>query len=87
MSIPMATHKWAETYPELGTAPVPAEPCISADYFEREREAIFRRTWLNIGRVEDVPSPGSYIVKDLPVPFEDICNRDSRQRGDHTCLS
>ncbi len=67
MSIPMATHKWAETYPELGTAPVPTEPCISADYFEREREAIFRRTWLNIGRVEDVPSPGSYIVKDLPV--------------------
>lgn len=63
----MTTHKWAKTYPALGTAPVPTEPCISADYFEREREAIFRLTWLNIGRVEDVPAPGSYLVKDLAV--------------------
>ena len=81
MSIPMATHKWAETYPELGTAPVPAEPCISADYFERE--AIFRRTWLNIGRVEDVPSPGSYEVmkrtnSDSSMPFWQLIQIISR---------
>jgi glycine betaine catabolism A len=63
----MITHKWAETYPELGTAPVPTEPCISPEYFERERTTLFGRTWPNVGRVEDVPTPGSYIVKDLPV--------------------
>jgi phenylpropionate dioxygenase-like ring-hydroxylating dioxygenase large terminal subunit len=32
-----------------------------------EREAIFRRTWLNIGRVEQVPNKGSYFTKELAV--------------------
>lgn len=35
--------KWTAKYPELGTDPVAIEPCVSPEYFERERERIFRR--------------------------------------------
>jgi phenylpropionate dioxygenase-like ring-hydroxylating dioxygenase large terminal subunit len=58
---------WHAQHPELGTGPVPIEPYISQEYFELERERIFRQTWLNVGRVEEIPHPGDYLVKDLPV--------------------
>ncbi len=57
--------RWTNKYPELGTEPIPVEPNISPEYFERERERIFKRTWLNIGRVEEISEAGDYFVKDL----------------------
>jgi phenylpropionate dioxygenase-like ring-hydroxylating dioxygenase large terminal subunit len=54
-------------YPELGTGPVPIEPYISEEYFNLEREKVFKRTWLNVGRVEEIPSAGDYFVRDLAV--------------------
>ena len=62
------TAKWHDRYPELGTGPIAVEPYISPAFFEREREAIFRKVWLNVGRVEQIPARGDYFVKDL-----DIC--------------
>ena len=59
--------KWRSRYPELGTGPVPLEPYISREYYEQERERIFRKVWLNVGRVEQIPHPGDYFVKDLAV--------------------
>ena len=46
---------WTEQYPELGTGPVSYEDSISPEHYELEREAIFRRSWLNVGRVEQLP--------------------------------
>ena len=60
--------RWHDRYPELGTGPIPVEPYISPAFFEREREAVFRKVWLNVGRVEQIPERGDYFVKDL-----DIC--------------
>jgi phenylpropionate dioxygenase-like ring-hydroxylating dioxygenase large terminal subunit len=54
-----------EKYPELGTGPVPAEPYRSPAYFEREKAAIFGKTWLNVGRIEDIANAGDYIVRDI----------------------
>ena len=54
-------------YPELGTGPLPIEPMVSPDYFELERERIFKKTWLNVGRVEDIPRNGDYIVKEIAI--------------------
>ncbi len=59
--------RWTLDYPELGTGLVSTEPCIAPEYFERERDSIFRRCWLNVGRVEQLPAPGSYFVKELAV--------------------
>lgn len=54
-----------DRYPELGRAPVPVEPYISPEYYEREKAQIFKKTWLHVGRVEEIPQPGDYFVKDL----------------------
>ena len=54
-------------YPELGTAPVSYEDSISPEFYEIERKAVFKRAWLNVGRVEQLPRKGSYFTKELKV--------------------
>ncbi|HYB37121.1 MAG TPA: aromatic ring-hydroxylating dioxygenase subunit alpha [Mycobacterium sp.] len=61
-----AAGSWTENYPELGTAPVDYTDSIDPAFFEAERDAIFKRTWLNVGRVERLPRTGSYFTKELP---------------------
>lgn len=56
---------WTEHYPQIGTAPVEYEDSISPEYYELERRAVFGRTWLNIGRVEQIPRAGNYFTKEL----------------------
>ena len=60
-----AEGSWTEHYPELGTAPVSYEDSIAPEHYELEREAIFRQTWLNVGRVEQLPRKGSYFTREL----------------------
>src|SRR5262249_38870975 len=57
---------WTERYPEIGTGLVSFEDSISPEFYELEREAIFKRAWLNIGRVEELPKAGSYFTKEIP---------------------
>ena len=40
---------------------------LTPAYFELERERIFRRAWLPIGHASNVPEPGSYFVREMPV--------------------
>ena len=65
MQTRMVDKQWSEKYPEVGKGPVSTEPCISEEYFEREREHIFRRHWINVGRVEEIPEPADYFVREL----------------------
>jgi glycine betaine catabolism A len=60
-----AEGSWTAHYPELGTEPLSYEDSISPEFYELEREAIFKRTWLNVGRVEQLPRNGSYFTKEL----------------------
>jgi phenylpropionate dioxygenase-like ring-hydroxylating dioxygenase large terminal subunit len=60
-----AEGSWTEHYPELGTGPVSYDDSISPEHYELERDAIFRRTWLNVGRVEQIPKVGSYFTREL----------------------
>jgi phenylpropionate dioxygenase-like ring-hydroxylating dioxygenase large terminal subunit len=53
-------------YPELGYGPVSVDPYISAAYYEKEKANVFKKTWLHVGRVEEIPAAGDYFVKDLP---------------------
>ncbi|SRR6266568_5132730 len=62
-----AEGSWTEHFPELGTGPVRFEDSISPEHYELERQAIFARTWLNVGRVEQLPRKGSYFTKELAV--------------------
>src|SRR5215831_8707372 len=56
---------WTEHYPELGTEPISYEDSISPEFHELEREAIFKRAWLNVGRVEQIPRHGSFFTKEI----------------------
>jgi phenylpropionate dioxygenase-like ring-hydroxylating dioxygenase large terminal subunit len=49
----------------LDTEPVNYQDSISPEFYELERDAIFRRTWLNVGRVEQLPRNGSYFTKTI----------------------
>ena len=60
-----AEGSWTEHYPELGTGPISFRDSTSPEFYELEREAIFKRAWLNVGRVEDVPRIGSYFTKEI----------------------
>ena len=60
-----AEGSWTAHYPELGTEPISYEDSISPEFYELEREAIFKRSWLNVGRVEQLPRKGSYFTKEL----------------------
>ena len=58
--------KFTPLYPELGTDPVSYEDSISPEFFEAEREAVFERSWLYVGRAERLPRPGTYFTRELP---------------------
>ena len=51
----------------LGTEPIPARPYYDPAWFELEREAVFRRSWLNIGHVSELAEAGSFIRREVEV--------------------
>jgi nitrite reductase/ring-hydroxylating ferredoxin subunit len=59
--------RYHDAYPEMGTGPVSTEPYYSEDYYQLEKQYLFRNVWINAGRVEAIPEPGDFVVKDLPV--------------------
>src|SRR3954465_2238375 len=59
-----APGSWTEHF-KLGTAPVDYSDSTSPEHYELERDAIFRRTWLQVGRLEQLPRKGSYFTREL----------------------
>ncbi|MEZ0383240.1 SRPBCC family protein [Mycobacterium sp. pW045] len=59
-----AAGSWTEHY-GLGTGPVSFADSTSPEFYEVEREAVFKRAWLNVGRVEEAPDHGSYVTKEI----------------------
>ncbi|MCX7283212.1 MAG: hypothetical protein NTX28_04070 [Novosphingobium sp.] len=49
----------------LGRAPIPAKPCYDPEWYELERQAVFMRSWIEIGHVCELPQPGSFIRRAL----------------------
>ncbi|MBV8979424.1 MAG: aromatic ring-hydroxylating dioxygenase subunit alpha, partial [Acidimicrobiia bacterium] len=62
-----AEGSWTEHYPELGTGNVSFRDSVSPEFYELERETIFKRAWLNVGRIEDLPRKGSYFTKEIHI--------------------
>jgi len=81
-----AEGSWTEHYPELGTGPVDYSDSIDPAHYEAERAAIFKRTWLNVGRVERLPRTGSYLTRELAVADTSLIivrGRDGQIRAFH----
>ena len=60
-------HRFSERYPDLGKGPIPIAPYVTQEVFERERDLVFRKVWLNVGRVEQIPAVGDFFVKDIKI--------------------
>ena len=67
-----AEGSWTEHFPQLSTGPVSFEDSISPDHYELECQAIFKRTWLNVGRVEQLPRRGSYFTKEIRAAWTSV---------------
>jgi phenylpropionate dioxygenase-like ring-hydroxylating dioxygenase large terminal subunit len=50
-----------------GTAPIPAGAYYRPEYFELEREAVFRRCWLQVGHMSELAEPGSFIARPIEI--------------------
>ncbi|WP_068154627.1 SRPBCC family protein [Rhodococcus phenolicus] len=57
---------WTEHY-GIDTAPMSYEDSISPEHHELEREAIFARSWLNVGRVEQLRNKERRYTQDIAV--------------------
>ncbi len=82
-------HSWHAKF-GLETTPLPIDPYISRDYFEQERERIFKTAWLNIGHVERIPHAGDYFVKDLAACHTSVIvvrGHDGQVRAFHNMCS
>ncbi|WP_216894378.1 aromatic ring-hydroxylating oxygenase subunit alpha [Nocardia alni] len=66
MTVGVKPPSWTEKA-GLSTGYVNYEDSISPQFYELEREAVFKRAWLNVGRVEQLPRKGSYITKEIEV--------------------
>lgn len=85
-------------HPELGTGPVPTDAYWDPAFYQKELDAIFKRAWLCMGRVEQAPKPGDFFQKKIPTfnlsilvvhgrdgqlrAFHNVC----RHRGNHVEL-
>jgi phenylpropionate dioxygenase-like ring-hydroxylating dioxygenase large terminal subunit len=70
----------------LGTEPLSTEDSISPEYFEKEREKLFKRSWICIGRQDDIAKVGDYFVKDIEVLQTSILitrDKDNQIKGFH----
>jgi phenylpropionate dioxygenase-like ring-hydroxylating dioxygenase large terminal subunit len=56
---------WHDAYPELGRGPVSFDDCVSETFYKQEIEHVFKKTWLYVGRVEQLPGKGSYFTREF----------------------
>jgi phenylpropionate dioxygenase-like ring-hydroxylating dioxygenase large terminal subunit len=59
-----AEGSWTEHF-GLATTPASYDDSISPEHYRLEQEAIFKRTWLNVGRVEQLSRTGAYFTREL----------------------
>jgi phenylpropionate dioxygenase-like ring-hydroxylating dioxygenase large terminal subunit len=74
----------------LPTGPIPISGYLSQEYYDREVERIWKRTWLLIGRTCQIPNPGDYFVKQLAFASASILvvrGRDGEVRAFHNVCS
>jgi phenylpropionate dioxygenase-like ring-hydroxylating dioxygenase large terminal subunit len=73
----------------MRTGHVPVDVYFSEERFAIERQ-VFLRSWLNMGRVEEIPNPGDWLVHDLAIASTSIIvvrGKDDKIRAFHNMCS
>src|SRR3546814_14187796 len=83
-----AEGSWTEHF-GIETTPRSYEDSIDPEHYAKEQAAIFRRTWLNVGRVEQLRRTGSYFTKELDAagPSGIVVTRSEERRVGKECVS
>ena len=84
-----AAGSWTEAL-GLSTGPLSFEDCFDEQFYADEKEAVFRRNWLNVGRVDQLPRDGSYFTKELEFLGQSIIvmrSMDGEVRAFHNVCS
>lgn len=71
---------------ELGVEPISVDTIRDPAVYEMEREKVFRRTWLKVATSWEIPAPGDYKVKELPVVDASVLivrGKDGKVRAFH----
>lgn len=79
-------HFFRSDYPAMGKDTVPLAPYYDEDYYQRERESVFKGQWLFMGREEEVSKVGDYLVKDIKVIDSSVIvlrGKDDKLRAFH----
>jgi Rieske 2Fe-2S family protein len=66
MNESLSALKLTPQYPELGSGPVSTDIYRDAAIYAKEIEAIFKRSWHMVGRVDQLAESGDFFVCDLP---------------------
>lgn len=80
MTQPIRLH---DRYPELGRGNLPVGPYVDPAYYELEKKYLFKKTWLHVGRVEELPKVGDYMIRELPVCDASIVIARDRKKQLH----
>ena len=83
-------HYFGPQHADLGSEPIPVEPYASPEYFEKEREKIFKHSWFLVGRGDEIPDVGDYFVKGISFLNSSIIivrGKDGVVRGFHNICS
>jgi Rieske 2Fe-2S family protein len=62
---PIETRRWTIEH-GFDTGPLRISGMTDPDYYQREIELIWKRTWHCIGKVHTIPNPGDHFVRELP---------------------
>jgi phenylpropionate dioxygenase-like ring-hydroxylating dioxygenase large terminal subunit len=58
---------WHDAYPELGRGPISMHDSVCPEFYQKEKQFIFKQHWLYVGRTEQLPRKGSYFTRELAV--------------------
>ncbi len=76
----------SEIREELGVAPVSVRPIRDPAVYALEKERVFKKVWLKVATAWELPDPGDYKVKEMPVADTSVLivrGKDGRIRAYH----
>ena len=72
--------RWTDLF-GLTRDPISLDDTVSPEFYEVEREAVFRKSWLLVGREERVSRPGAFFTKEIEVLNASIIVTRDRKKG------
>jgi phenylpropionate dioxygenase-like ring-hydroxylating dioxygenase large terminal subunit len=90
MNVETGTIRPTQDAASLGTDPIPAKAYYDPEYWEAERQAIFLKTWINVGHTIELPESGSFFRREIEFARASIIvarGKDGKVRSFHNACT